>query len=192
MTSVNAPFGLRCVNHPSGVIRPKRITNGIASGYATSLYLGTPIAFDTNGNIIIATAGANDYMGVFWGCEFTLAGRRMPLPYWPASTVPDTTGDPFYAYYFDDPNIVYEVQADGSLAQTSLFAQSNLTNVTAGSYPPGISGCTISATPENAGSQGQFRIEEIAPYPNNDWGDAFTIVQGKIARHQLVANKVGI
>lgn len=190
MTTTSAPFGLRPVNHPSGVVRPKRLTNGLSSGYSTALYQGTPIAFDTSGNLVIATA-TNDLIGSFWGCEFTLAGKRMVLPYWPASTVPDTTGDPFYVYYFDDPSIVYEIQGDGSYAQTAIGAQADFSNITAGSYPPGISGCTLAAV-EAAAAQGQFRIEALAPYVNNDWGDTYTIVQGKIAQHQFVANKVGI
>jgi hypothetical protein len=191
MPSTSAPFGLRPINHPSGVVRPKRLVNGLASGYATALYKGTPIAMNTSGNLIIATA-TNDLIGVFWGVEFTLAGKRYTQSYWPASTVPDTTGEPFYVYYFDDPFITYEVQADGALAQTAIGAQSDLSNITAGSSVTQISGATISATPEAAAAQGQFRIEDISPYPNNAWSDTYTIVQGKIAQHQYIANKVGI
>ena len=190
MPTTSAPFGIRPVNHPSGVIRPKRLENGIASGYGTSLYQGVPISINTSGNIIIST-GSDAIIGCFWGCEFTLAGRRMPLPYWPASTVPDTTGDPFFVYYFDDPSIVYEVQGAGSYAQTAIGDQANFSNLSAGAYPPGYSQATL-GTVVGAGSQGQFRIEALAPYVNNAWGDTYTIVQGKIAQHQYVADKVAV
>lgn len=190
MTATAVPFGLRPVNHPSGTIRPKRLINGIASGYATSLYSGAPIKMNTSGNLVIST-GSDDIIGAFWGCEFTLAGRRMVLPYWPASTVPDTTGDPFYVYYFDDPNIVYEAQGVGSLAQTAIGDQCNFTNPSGGAYPPGYSIASLSAV-VGVGVQGQFRVEALAPYVDNAWGDAFTIVQGKIAQHEYVANKVAI
>lgn len=190
MSATAGPFGLRPVNHPSGTIRPKRLINGLASGYATSLYQGTPIKLNTSGNLVIST-GSDDIIGAFWGCEFTLAGRRMVLPYWPASTVPDVTGDPFYVYYFDDPNIIYEVQGAGSYAQTALGDQANFSSVGAGAYPPGYSQATLGAL-VGATVQGQFRIEALAPYVDNAWGDAFTIVQGKISQHEYVANKVAI
>ena len=189
MTTTSAPFGLRPVNHPSGTIRPKRLINGIASGYSSNLYQGVPIKIDTSGNVVIST-GSDAIIGSFWGCEFTLAGRRMILPYWPASTVPDTTGDPFYVYYFDDPQIVYEVQG-GVLAQTAIGDQANFATLTAGSYPPGISGATL-GTLVGTSSQGQFRVEALAPYVNNNWSDTYTIVQGKIAQHQYVADKVAV
>lgn len=190
MTTTSAPFGLRPVNHPSGTVRPKRLQNGLASGYATALYQGTPIALDTNGNLVIATA-TNDLIGCFWGVEYTLAGRRIIGGYWPASTVPDTTGDPFYVYYFDDPTITYEIQGAGSYAQTAIGAQADFSNITSGSTITQISGCTLT-TLETAGQQGQFRITGLGLYPNNAWDDDYTIVQGQIAQHQYIANKVSI
>lgn len=190
MSTVNAPFGLRPVDHPSGTVRPKRLQNGLASGYATSLYQGTPIALDTNGNIVIATA-TNDLIGAFWGVEYTVAGRRVIGGYWPANTVPDTTGDPFYVYYFDDPTITYEIQGDGSYAQTSIGAQADFSAITGGSTITQVSACTLT-TLETAAQQGQFRITGLALYPNNAWGDTYTIVQGQIAQHQYIANKVSI
>lgn len=190
MTATAAPFGMIPVNHPSGTIRPKRLINGIASGYATALYQGVAVKMNTSGNLVIST-GSDDIIGAFWGCEFTLSGRRMVLPYWPASTVPDTTGDPFYVYYFDDPNIIYEVQGAGSYAQTAIGDQANFSAITAGAYPPGYSQMSL-GTVVGASSQGQFRIEALSPRVDNAWGDSFTIVQGKIAQHEYVANKVAI
>lgn len=190
MVATSAPFGLRAVNHPSGVIRPKRLVNGIGSGYATSLYQGTPVKLNSSGELVIS-AGADAIQGAFWGCEFTLAGRRMPLPYWPGGTVPDTTGDPFYVYYFDDPQIVYEIQSNATLAATAVGDQADFASITAGGYPPGNSAAML-GTLVGAGVQGQFRIEALAPYVNNAWGDSYVVVQGKIAKHQYVADKVAI
>lgn len=190
MSTVSAPFGLRPVNHWSGTIRPRRMTNGIASGYATALYQGVPIMLNSSGEIVIAT-GAADIIGCFWGCEFTVGGYRRILPYWPASTVPDTGPDPFYVYIFDDPTIKYEIQGAGSYAITAIGDQADFSNITAGGYPPGFSLATLGNL-VGAGVQGQFRIEGLANYLTNDWGDTYTIVQGSIARHQYVSNKVAI
>jgi hypothetical protein len=190
MTTVVAPFGLRPVNHPSGMIRPKRLQDGIASGYGSALYQGVPVMLNSSGNLVIATTNA-DIVGCFWGVEYTLSGRRIIGGYWPASTVPDTTGDPFYVYYFDDPLITYEIQGAGSYAQTSIGDQADFATLTAGSTVTQVSGAAL-GTLAGAGVQAQFRITGLALYPNNAWGDTYTIVQGQIARHQYVSNKVGI
>lgn len=190
MTTVSAPFGLRPANHPSGAIRPKRMQDGIASGYASTLYKGTPIALNSSGQIIIAT-GAADLIGSFWSVEYTLAGRRVLSDYWPANTVPDTTGDPFFVYYFDDPQITYEIQGAGSYAQTAVGDQADFSNITAGSTITQLSQATL-GTLVGAASQGQFRITGLAIYANNAWGDTYTVVQGQIARHQYVSNKVAV
>jgi hypothetical protein len=189
MPSTSAPFGLRPVNHPSGTMRPKRLQSGIASGYATALYKGVPVKFNSSGNLIIS-AGNDDIAGVFIGVEYTLSGRRMVLPYWPASTAPDTS-EPYFVYYWDDPDIVYEIQSNASLAQTAIGDQADFASITAGAYPPGFSGSMLGSL-VGAGNQGQFRVEALAPYVNNAWGDTYVIVQGKIARHQYVSNKVAI
>lgn len=193
MSTTSAPFGLRPVNHWSGTMRPRCLVNGIASAYGTALYKGTPVKFNSSGNLVIS-AGNDDIIGAFWGCEFTLNGRRQVLSYWPASTVPDTTSDPFNVYFWDDPSIVYEIQGAGSYAQTAIGDQADFSNIGNGSAIIGggsYSTCTLGSL-VTAGSQGQFRIEALATYPNNAWGDTYTIVQGKIARHQYVANKVAI
>jgi hypothetical protein len=96
------------------------------------------------------------------------------------------------AYFYNDPNIVYEIQADGSVAQTALGLDANLSNFAAGSNVTGLSQATMVATPLSTGAQGQVQILDIAPYPGNDWGDAFTIVRVQVARRQIAAVVPGI
>jgi hypothetical protein len=102
---------------------------------------------------------------------------------WPASTAYQTGS--CIAYFYADQNIVYEIQADGSLAQTSLGDEADLSNVTAGSTTTGLSQCTLSTTLVGAGNSGQCRIIDIAPYTDNDWGDAFTVVRVNISEYQF-------
>jgi hypothetical protein len=56
----------------------------------------------------------------------------------------------------------------------------------------GLSNCSINHTLAGAGAQKQLRIMDLAPYPDNAWGDTYTIVRVQIARHQYVSNKVAI
>jgi hypothetical protein len=92
------------------------------------------------------------------------------------------------AYFYNDPNIVYEIQADGSLAQTSIGDQADLSNTTAGSSTTGLSQCTLSTTLVGSGASAQMRIVDLAPYPDNAWGDAYTIVRATINESQFNAS----
>jgi len=185
MSAVNAPFGLRPSFHPSGLDRAIALANGIASGYPTGILKGQPVALNTSGNIIAATAGSA-YQGAFAGHEWTdVSGRRQISNQWVASTAYVTGSE--VTYYYSDPNIVYDIQANGSLAQTSIGDQSNFASITAGSTTTGLSQCMISTSLVGAGAVGDMRIIGLTPAVDNDWGDAFTVVQVQVSRSQYVA-----
>jgi len=185
MSSSNAPFGLRPSFHPSGLDRAVALANGIASGYSSGILKGQPVALNTSGNIIAATAGSA-YQGAFAGHEWTDAsGRRQISNQWTANTTYQTGSE--VTYYYSDPNIVYDIQADGSLAQTSIGDQANFSNITAGSTTTGLSQCTISSTLAGAGNVGDLRIIGLYNGVDNAWGDAYTVVQVQVARSQFVA-----
>src|SRR4051812_20456977 len=108
MTAVSAPFGFKPVYHPTGLDRAKKYT--IASAYGTALYKGGMVTLNTNGTITVAAAAA-DFLGVLAGVEFTDAnGKPNVQPNWPAGQVATN----ITAWVWDDPETVYEVQANGS------------------------------------------------------------------------------
>ncbi len=183
MSSTNAPFGLRPAYHPSGLDRATALADGIASGYSTAILKGQPVKMDTSGTIVVAAAG-DAFMGAFSGVEWTdTTGRRRVSNYWPASTAYQTGS--CIAYFYQDPNIVYEIQAAGSLAQTSIGDEADLSNTTAGSTTTGLSAATLSTTLAGSGNSAQMRIINLAPYPDNAWGDSYTIVRAVIAEYQF-------
>ena len=187
-------FGLRPVKHlGASQVVAHAIQDGIPSGYATSLYRGTPVAYDSNGHVVIAANGS-DFVGAFAGVEYTDAnGRRTFSDAWTANTVASEV----VVYVYDDPNIVYEMQADGSVAQTAIGDQADISSTVGSTVSDGdtivlVSHAALSATLKGAGVQGMFRIIDKSLDPSNDWGDAFTVVQVQVARHQFVASKVAI
>ena len=185
MSAVSAPFGLRPSFHPSGLDRAIALANGIASAYPTGILKGQPVALDTSGNIIAATAGSA-YQGAFAGHEWTdVSGRRQISNQWVANTAYVTGSE--VTYYYSDPNIVYDIQANGSLAQTSIGDQANFASATAGSTTTGLSQCMISTSLAGSGAVGDMRIIGLTPAVDNDWGDAFTVVQVQVSRSQFVA-----
>jgi hypothetical protein len=185
MSSLNQPFGMRPSFHPSGLDRAVALPNGIASAYGTGLLKGQPVALNTSGNIIAAVAGSA-YQGAFAGHEYTdLNGRRQISNQWIASTAYQTGSE--ITYYYSDPNIVYDIQADGSLAQTAIGDQANFTNISAGSTNTGLSQCTISTSLAGSSAVGDMRIIGLTPAVDNAFGDAYTVVQVQVSRSQFVA-----
>jgi hypothetical protein len=185
MSATSAPFGLRPSFHPSGLDRAIALANGIASGYTSGILKGQPVALDTSGNIIAATAGSA-YQGAFAGHEWTdVSGRRQISNQWVANTAYVTGSE--VTYYYSDPNIVYDIQANGSLAQTSIGDQANFASITAGSTTTGLSQCMISTTLAGTGNVGDLRIINLTPQVDNAWGDAYTVVQVQVSRSQYVA-----
>jgi len=183
MSSTNAPFGLRPAFHPSGLDRAQALAGGIASAYASDILKGQAVKYVTGG-VIQAAAAGDAFVGAFAGVEWTdTTGRRRISNYWPANTAYQTGS--CVAYFYADQNIVYEIQADGSLAQTSLGDEADLSNVTAGSNVTGLSQCTLSTTLAGAGNTAQMRIIDLAPYSDNAWGDTYTVVRTNISKYQF-------
>ena len=188
MSTTSAPFGLRPAYHPSGLDRATALANGIASGYAYNLLKGQAVAMDTSGTIV-RTDGTTTMLGAFDGVEWTdTTGRRRISNYWPASTA----GSNIVAYFYQDPNIVYEIQSDGTLAQTAIGDEADITNPYEGSTTTGLSQCTISTTLAGSGASKVLRIIDIAPYPDNAWGDNYVIVRVQINKYQYAVGTNGV
>jgi hypothetical protein len=201
MSATLAPFGLRPAFFPTGLERAQVLANGIPSGYSSNILKGQPVSYGqsansgTTGQIVPTQAPASNasstlsaqytVTGSFQGVEFTdTTGRRRVSNYWPAGTTTfaNTTTN---AYFYNDLNIVYEIQADGSMAQTSVGNEYLFTNITAGSTVTGLSQATLGAsTGVGNGNQGQMRVVDLCQNVDNAWGDAYTIVRVQLSGTQ--------
>jgi hypothetical protein len=181
MSSVNAPFGLRPAFHPSGEVRPTAAS--IASGYTSNIFQQSPVAYN-DGKVELAAAAARA-VGTFQGCQYTdTNGRRNYSNKWPASTV----ATDIVCFITADPYITYEIQAAGSITESDIGEQADWStnNTSSGNTTTGLSSVTL-GTPAASANNG-LRIVGITKGPDNDWGDAFTIVQVQISEHQNVAD----
>ena len=197
MSATLAPFGLRPAFHPSGLDRAQALANGISSAYAYDILKGEPVRYDPAAGVIVRVNDTGAVSGAFAGVEWTdTTGRRRVSNYWPALTSYQTGS--CVAYFYNDANIVYEIQADGPVEQTALGLETDFSNNTAGSNVTGLSQATASASVKGTGVQGQVRIVDIAPYPGNDWSDGtanqdpYPILRVTIANTQFVAPQPGI
>lgn len=186
MSSVSAPFGLRPSYHPTGQIRS--MVGTITSGSANNVFSNAPVRIDpATGDILPAGAGAGTTLvGVMQGVEYTNAqGRRTVSNWWPTGTVALDADPGTILYYTQDQFITYSIQANGSVARTSLGAMASFT-AQSGNTGTGLSTVMLD-TATMADAADQLQIIGITQAPDNVWGDAFTIVDVQIAQHQLLA-----
>ena len=182
MSTTLAGFGLKPVYHPSGVIRPAVYT--IASGYATGILQGQPVKITTSG-VVEAAAVGDRFVGSFQGVTWTDSdGVQRFSPQWTASTV----GTNIQCNVTADPAIVYAIQADDTLAITTIGAQYDF-NVASGSTTTGLSSMTldVASTAANASLQVMGLFNAV----DNAWGDTYTIVLVRISEHEFVADVAG-
>ncbi len=183
MSSTSAPFGLRPVYSPSGVVRPTAYT--ITSGYATTIYQNQPVKIvpSSTGEGTIAAAAVNDrFIGTFQGVEFTDSdGRRRVSNKWTAST----SATDIVCYVTLDPSIVYEIQSNAALAVSDIGKQYDFT-AASGNTTTGLSSQMLDVA--SAASNAAFRLIGITPGPDNNWGDTYVIAQVQISEHQNVAD----
>jgi len=190
MSATSAPFGLRPAYFPTGLERAQALANGITSGYGTAILKGQAVQYSPNAGVILpvldTTTNSGQVSGAFAGVEWTdTTGRRRVSNYWPAGTT--AIAGSIIAYFYNDQQIVYEIQTDGTMAQTAIGNEANLSNFTAGSTTTGLSQMTLSASLVGSGSLGQFRVVDIAPYTDNNWGDAYVIVRVQVSKPQFIA-----
>ena len=183
MSTTSQPFGLRPAYSPSGVVRPTAYA--IATGYASNILQNQPVKIGTDGNIQAAAIG-DRFIGTFQGVEFTDSdGRRRVSNKWTASTA----ATDIVAYVTLDPTIVYEIQANGSIAVTDIGKQADFTTITAGSTVTGLSALMLDTATLTDTGNASLRIIDIAPGPDNAFGDSYTVVQVQISEHQNVADR---
>lgn len=183
MSDTSAPFGVRPVWHPSGVIRQSEYLSGVASGYGTSLFTGTPVKWTTTGTLVATATGADSTVGSFAGCEFGDSTGYHVLPYWPASRTYDVVYGPARFYVNDDKGTIYEGQANGTVAVTARHEGINLADASAGSTYTGQSSQALNATTTGA-TAATYIVQDLAPYPGNEWGDAYPILRVAISTYQ--------
>lgn len=184
--NVSSPFGLKPVSHPSGCVRQSVGT--LASGLASDIFQFQPIARLTDGNLSPAAAGARA-IGVFIGIEYTDSeGKRHLTNRWVASTV----ATEIVVYYTEDPDIVYEVQANATLSQAAIGDQYDW-SAPGGSALTGISNQSLNvASAAGAGASAGLRVVGLRQDPANAWGDSFPVVRVTFSEHQYVADRVAI
>ena len=127
MALTAAPYGLKPVKRSDGMPYAGATSQFLIdpAGEATNLFYGQVVILGADGFIALSTAtgadignnnlgGANlGAIGVFVGCEYVnSSGQLVQAQFYPTGT---SNGDAIKAYVVDDPNVLFQVQADGAM-----------------------------------------------------------------------------
>lgn len=188
MASTSTPYGVRAISSQDGVTpRPWRIPFGIASGLGSNIFKGQVVNMTSAGVITPVTATTDRMLAVFDGVDYTPTGGRPAVsPFWASGMTYNANEDMLvYLYPMWLPGTRFQIQADGSVGQTSLGGGFNLSNFAAGNTSTGLSACTVNATQVAGGSQAQFAFTEFATNIDSAIGDAFTDMIFTVAFPQI-------
>lgn len=197
MSATAIPTGLHPVgNVTGGAYNGKQVQYPITTTYATSIFYGDVVKIHTDGcvNKATTTTGATNASfgcGVFLGCNYTDPGSQKKVwkQYWPASTAATDA----VAFVETSIDALFQIQANGSLAQTAMGTIVDLVQ-TAGSTVYGTSKVAVSAASSTNSTTGPFRVVGFVAGPDSAVGDAYTdlLVMWNATYHQFNSYAAGI
>ena len=199
MATTAAPYGLKAVNLVGGqpYAGSTRLVK-IASGYASNIFNGSVVSVVAAGTVeIVNELGTNasqfpaGTLGVFVGCSYTDPSTKQKLfsQYWPTGTVAADA----VAYVIDDPDVVFQIQADDTLAQTALGINIPVVNPTAGSTTTGNSTMAADASAIAVTDTLAFKIIDFVDSTTSSVGDTYTDVLVKFnPKSHAYTNGTGI
>ena len=146
----------------------------IASGYGTAIFYGDFVKLVAAGTVeksAITTSVVAGTVGIFVGCSYTDPSTNQLTfnQQFPASTA----ASDIMAYVVDDPDLVFRMQGDGSIAQTGLGNNVSLVS-TAGSTSIGRSKNAVDASTIATTNTLPARIVEFVDGPSSTVGDTYT------------------
>tara|TARA_R100000773_G_C4177793_1_gene88747 strand:- start:37 stop:651 length:615 start_codon:yes stop_codon:yes gene_type:complete len=179
MATTAAPYGLKPVKRADGLPYAGATSQYLIdpAGEGTNLFYGQVVHIGADGYIALSTATGADAttnalptgttltgsLGVFVGCEYVnSSGQTVQAQYYPSGTA---NGGAIKAYVVDDPNVLFQVQADGAMDQSDIgantfFAAAQSTST--GNTSTGNSNSAVDAT--TVTTSAAFRIvEAVSP-----------------------------
>ena len=181
MSATSAPRGLKPVSLLGGLPFAGSTREFlIKSGYSTAIFNGDVVgladtANSTDDGFLVREAVASEVnpIGVFLGVSYTAPNTNQLTfrQYYPGSIA----ASDIKAVVSVNPFTLYEVQADGAIAQTQLGMTADLVQTQAGSTITGNSGIQLDASTASVGGE-CWKIVDFVERAGSTIGDAKTDV----------------
>ena len=179
MSTTSAPRGLKPIGILGGVpFAGSTREYLIKSGYSTAIFNGDVVGFadvanSTDDGYLVRETAASEVnpIGVFLGVSYTDPNTSQPTfkQHYPGSI----SASDIKAVVAVHPHTLYEVQADGAVAQTSLGMTIDLVQTSSGNTTTGNSGLQADASTASVGGE-LFKIVDFVNRPGSSVGDAYT------------------
>ena len=178
--------GLSCNGSFTGKVRHIKI----ASAYDTAIFYGDFVKLVAAGTVE-KDAGTTSMtpVGIFVGCKYTDPNSKNLT--FNQQWIADTTASDAVAYVMDDPNILFQMQCDGSAARTVLGSNCAVVQ-TAGSTSIGTSKNAVDISTSATTNTLPLRIIDFIDGPNSAVGDSYTDVIVKFNVGHLYDNTTGL
>ena len=169
MANKDSAFGCKPVRMMSGApYSGGQSRYRIASGATTPIFQGDLVTQLTAGVIgRHAAAGTVPIVGVFNGVQYTdpTSGEQIFSNYYPGSIA----ASDIVANVVDDPNVVFEIQADDTFPVTDLFGNFEIVEGSpVGSTASGISNLELDVTTGATTATLPLKALDISQDPDND------------------------
>ena len=206
MANVDAPFGLRPIKHRNGAAY-----NGafnpyyVDAAYGTALFIGDPVTRVAGGSNAaeLETPGGKFAIGTLPSVQKTGAGDGNAITGVIVGFGPDPDGlsrlhnqasTERLVYVCDDPDVIFEIQADGAIGATQVGLNGVLIYTNSGNAFTGMSGAELDTTVDvpAADASNQLTIQRVVNRVDNAAASANTVVEVKINNHTETANALGI
>jgi hypothetical protein len=194
MANKDAAFGLR----PAHMMGGAPYSGGqsryrIANNQSGAIFQGDLVKQLTGGTVSRAAASSTvPVVGVFNGCRYTdpTTSEQVFSNYYPGSVA----ADDIIAFIVDDPNVVFEVQADDTFPVADLFGNFDIVDQTAtGDTRSGRSNMELDVTTGATTTTLPLKAIDISQDPDNDdVANANTNVMVVIQNHIAGVKSAGL
>ena len=200
MATTAAPQGLKPVKRADGMPYAGATTEYLIdpAGEATNIFNGQIVIIGADGYIALSTTTGADLtsnaignvtgtgaIGVFVGCEYENdQGQTVHSNYYPSGKLNAK------AYVVDDPDVIFQVQADAAMAQADLGMNAQLAAVqstSTGSTVTGNSNSALDADVKAAGAAAAFRVVGFVSPPTDAFPDV--LIKFNPGAHQMRNDK---
>jgi hypothetical protein len=202
MANADTPFGLKPVRHKSGAPYNGSFNPYYIKGdYATALFIGDPVVKVAAGSntAVMKDPGAGEFaIGTLPQVEKTVVGDVDGITKMITGVIVGFAADPDnltnkhnpasnerIAYVCDDPEVIFEIQADGAIPAASMGLNAVLIATHSGSTTTGLSGIELDTTSDvpAADASNQLIILRAANREDNDTTIAHAKVEVLINCH---------
>lgn len=181
-----APFGLlpaQGFNTHGNEVRPYNAPNGAA---CPDLAKGSPVGL-SGGVVTSAGGGTGPILGAVIGVQYVDGTSKRPVidQYLPADTSSAGTIDGDnrpWVYVCDNPETIFQIQADASVSAGDVGLNFNVTATAADAIDTvyKVSRHALDASTRTSAITGALKIVGLAKIPDNAWSDPYPVVLVRI------------